>query len=78
MKAEEAVVVISAVYGQADVKHDLIYLKFLVDPFLTPRCLSTPWIIPSTTLGTPTLTTTPSLRWLKLENLNDNDLAETA
>ena len=34
MKAEEAVVVISAVYGEADVKHNLIYLKFLVDPFL--------------------------------------------
>ena len=55
MKAEEAVVVISAVYGEADIKHDLIYLKFLVDPFLTPRCLSTPWIIPLTTLGTPIL-----------------------
>ena len=55
MKAEEAVVVTSAVYGEADVKHDLIYLKFLVDPFLIPRCLSTPWIIPSTTLGTPIL-----------------------
>ena len=55
MKAEEAVVAISDVYGEADVKHNLIYLKFLVDPFLTPRCLSTPWIIPSTTLGTPNL-----------------------
>ena len=32
-------------------KIDLIYLKFLVDPFLTPRCISTPWIIPSTPRG---------------------------
>ena len=39
-------------------KIDLIYLKFQVDPFLTPRCLSTPWIIPSTTLGTPSLEST--------------------
>ena len=55
MKAEEAVVVISAIYGEADVKHDLIYLKIPGRPIFDPQVFINPLDNPIDHFGDPTL-----------------------